>query len=349
MKEKKIKKRLIIGSIVGIILLLGGIYLYKTYALYEEKKEFNILKGKVGDFSTSKDVTLASVIDGNPSDKIPKKNEGYIFESVSCDNKAEAIWDVDKWGIFVSNLTTSRTTCTINFNGVFKDLVHLINSSATNMEELLKNNEDIEKIIQNKEAMELIANNQSLANLITGNENYSVEIAKKFLSSTVISEEAKYNAGLPCYLFLNEKYSSFLGDFTNKMEKGVEASSYDDYGNGRINLSHRNTIYTKISNSPLNLEHYNTLEMYYHHYTNNTSLKGMTMLGVVPSKEDEWFDTNKWTVSNVEVFENTEKNTTLTADISNINDNQHLKLWFKHNGEVEAYTIYNQIYTIALY
>ena len=30
---------------MGIILILGGILLYRSYALYEEEKEFNVLKG----------------------------------------------------------------------------------------------------------------------------------------------------------------------------------------------------------------------------------------------------------------------------------------------------------------
>lgn len=48
-KNKK-QKNIIIGSIIGVILLIGGITLYRTFALYEEKKEFNVLKGQVADF-----------------------------------------------------------------------------------------------------------------------------------------------------------------------------------------------------------------------------------------------------------------------------------------------------------
>ena len=48
-KNKRIKK-IMIGSIVGIVLIIGGITLYRTFAFYEEKKEFNVLQGRVPDF-----------------------------------------------------------------------------------------------------------------------------------------------------------------------------------------------------------------------------------------------------------------------------------------------------------
>ncbi len=59
-KTKK-QKRIVIGSIVGMLLVLGGITLYKTFALYEEKKEFNVLKGIVP-FFPYKGITLANYI-----------------------------------------------------------------------------------------------------------------------------------------------------------------------------------------------------------------------------------------------------------------------------------------------
>ncbi len=48
-KNKKIKT-IFIGSTVGILLLIGGITLYKTFALYKEEKTYNVIQGKVPDF-----------------------------------------------------------------------------------------------------------------------------------------------------------------------------------------------------------------------------------------------------------------------------------------------------------
>jgi len=47
---KKKQKRIIVGSIVGILLFIGSVVLIRSYALYEENREFNVLKGKISDF-----------------------------------------------------------------------------------------------------------------------------------------------------------------------------------------------------------------------------------------------------------------------------------------------------------
>ncbi len=44
LKKNKKRNKIIISSILGILLIIGSILLYKTYAFYEEKKSFNVLK-----------------------------------------------------------------------------------------------------------------------------------------------------------------------------------------------------------------------------------------------------------------------------------------------------------------
>ena len=113
-KKNSKQKKMIIGSIVGLIVLVGGITLYRTFALYEEKKEFNVLRGKVPEF-TSGDITIAAIIDGEASSIIPGKEDGYVFESITCNNGAEAEWNSDTWKITIGNLSKSKTTCTVSF------------------------------------------------------------------------------------------------------------------------------------------------------------------------------------------------------------------------------------------
>ena len=113
------QRKIVVGAIIGLIVLVGGITLYRTFALYEEKKEFNVLKGRVPDF-VSGDVTIAAIIDGEASSTIPRKDDGYVFESVTCTNGAEAEWDSSEWSIKIKNLIKSKTTCTLKFksNGI---------------------------------------------------------------------------------------------------------------------------------------------------------------------------------------------------------------------------------------
>ncbi len=48
-KNKK-QKQILIGTIIGIIVLIGGITLYHTFAMYKTEKSFDVIQGKVPDF-----------------------------------------------------------------------------------------------------------------------------------------------------------------------------------------------------------------------------------------------------------------------------------------------------------
>ncbi len=115
-KKKKKWKKIMIGSTVGILFLIGGITIYKTFALYEEEKEFDVLRGRIGDIKkTSKDIEIAAIVDGKLSDRIPEKSEGYIVDEVECTNEAEGKWSNEDWELSVKKLTTSGTACSLNF------------------------------------------------------------------------------------------------------------------------------------------------------------------------------------------------------------------------------------------
>ena len=106
-----------IGSAIGLFLLLGGIGLYKTFAVYEVKKEFNILRGRIPSFSGG-DMILSFTIDGvSQSEKLfPNKEEGYDASSVTCKNGVTAEWNSTLWGLVnVKNTSSTKIDCTINF------------------------------------------------------------------------------------------------------------------------------------------------------------------------------------------------------------------------------------------
>ena len=71
-KNKKSKK--LTYPIIGILLIIGSITLFKTYAFFEEKQEFNVLKGKVPEFNRS-DITLALTLDGQEVENYPSSGK----------------------------------------------------------------------------------------------------------------------------------------------------------------------------------------------------------------------------------------------------------------------------------
>ncbi len=103
-----------LGSLVGILLLLGGFTLYKTFAFYEEKKEFNVLRGRIPDFRKP-DLELAVLLDGKEINHIPEK--GNYLVDVDCGEKGLGTWDYNVWAIKVEGFA-NETKCRVTFTSV---------------------------------------------------------------------------------------------------------------------------------------------------------------------------------------------------------------------------------------
>ncbi len=107
-KNKKNKK--IIYSIIGILLIIGSITLFKTYAFFEEKQEFNVIKGQVP--SHWYDMNLLSVkVEGSEVESIPER--GLYKTNVECTN-GYGEWDYNSWSLKLTDLK-ENTKCNIEF------------------------------------------------------------------------------------------------------------------------------------------------------------------------------------------------------------------------------------------
>ena len=93
---------------VFILLLIGGINLYRTFALYEEKKEFNVLRGRVPKFGTK----IQYYLDDIPQEDIPEKDAYGV--KVSCDQEVAYSWDYDEWKLNLPK-EVKTITCEVKF------------------------------------------------------------------------------------------------------------------------------------------------------------------------------------------------------------------------------------------
>ena len=110
-RKNKNQKRIVVGSIVGILLLIGSIVLIRSYALYEEEKEFNVLKGQIPDFGY--DIKMLSVVvDGEKSKTIPTR--GYYKTQIDCSNGTRGYWDYNAWNLTLENVS-ENARCNITF------------------------------------------------------------------------------------------------------------------------------------------------------------------------------------------------------------------------------------------
>ncbi len=90
-KNKK-QKQIVIGSIVGILLLIGGITLYRTFALYKEEKTFDALNGTVPDF-----VYKEEILNGAYPVLKSKTGEKLIPVQIDDNGKVTKADIKDKW------------------------------------------------------------------------------------------------------------------------------------------------------------------------------------------------------------------------------------------------------------
>ncbi len=84
--------------------------------MYEEKLEFNVLKGRIPDFSSG-DIELAYTINGEASSgSFPNKNSGYKAKSVTCENGVEASWVNESWSLAIEDSKdNNKIKCSIDF------------------------------------------------------------------------------------------------------------------------------------------------------------------------------------------------------------------------------------------
>ena len=123
-KNNTKRKSYIILVIVFLLISIGSYLFYKSYAFYEEAKDFNVINGVVEDPG---DIYFAYYIDGEISREMPKQNTGYTLdiEKSNCNNGVIPTWDNAGWKFIgdyhnYNGVDNTRTKCTLYFNKTSK-------------------------------------------------------------------------------------------------------------------------------------------------------------------------------------------------------------------------------------
>ena len=148
-KEQDNKRKFIIIFTVCCVLLLAGVFLYTSFAVFTEEKQFNVINGTYQDPG---DLYFAVYIDGQITNTFPSKDSGYTLDTTqsSCTNGATVSWDNASWSAAVnfSNYSAgnmSRTKCTMYFKETtFADTILACNDTAANC---IKDNASLSKEI----------------------------------------------------------------------------------------------------------------------------------------------------------------------------------------------------------
>ena len=101
------------GTILSLVLIVTISIIYFTYSKFSNRNEATAYETTVEPFIKN-DYFIASYINGEWSDSIPGKNDGYEVDKVVCDNGATGTWDNEEWGINIRN-ATKKTKCSVYF------------------------------------------------------------------------------------------------------------------------------------------------------------------------------------------------------------------------------------------
>ena len=135
-KQINYKKILIFLLIFLLGVIAGYLVLSPSYALYEEKKNFDVINGNVEDPG---DIYFAYYVDGVISRNMPLQNTGYTLdeEKSNCNNGVIPSWDNAGWkfvGDFHNYNATdnTRTKCTLYFNKTAKTVKTVLGNIEVN-------------------------------------------------------------------------------------------------------------------------------------------------------------------------------------------------------------------------
>ena len=338
-------KRILIVSILGLGIVIGGISLYRSYALYEEEKEYNVLKGQIPDFGY--DVKFAVTVDGEKSSLPTDKN--YVV-NVTCNNEIKAEFDYESWSPIISNIKEA-TKCNLDYQSInkFETLKNKLKITSNSMDDLIKN--DIDTLVNNKEAMIYLTKSPELIKQLKESNNYKDEIKEKILKSTVITEKEKYEAGLPCYLLKNYKEEDFYSELEILLVNSGTIPNEIITNKGRDEPNHFLVAYSDTSviigsETKIDLANYSEVKIEFNHYTDykDDSLTGTFDFGIGNGWSDFSCTQNK-TFNN---GNNSPQSSSLTLDVSNYNDSYYIKAKLHHGTESKYNTIHVKINNIAL-
>ncbi len=177
--DKKISKILFV-CVFSIFLLTGLLVIYRTYAVYEEKQVYNVMKGQVP--NQDYDISLSYYFmdtDGKKTMLLKAPTERNYNVDVVCTEVAMASWDYDKWGPLITNLINNRTKCNILFQKeriLLEDIVHVSKvTSGDGLYEVFHEDAEIafsenESIIKNLKMTEYRYVGSNPNNYVTFNE-----------------------------------------------------------------------------------------------------------------------------------------------------------------------------------
>ncbi len=233
-KEKNNKKIGIILFTIACILLVGGVVLYRTFAIFETNDEFDIINGVV---QSKGDISFNFYINDVLVKEVPTKESGKIFDSYHsyCENGTNISWNAHSWEASIKNIKESPTKCHLKFidgyeesilNGAVPDLGNGKLTPITIEENGIVHKADL----TNKDNPWYKYEEKKWANSVILKEN-SYELLKangKINSDPILEEDSLHLDGADDYVNLGLANYDFKDQITLALT--VKFNQYNDTG-----------------------------------------------------------------------------------------------------------------------
>ena len=235
-KENNYKRKSYVILVIGFLLLSISSYLfYKSYALYEEKKNFDVIYGTVEDPG---DIYFAYYIDGVISRNMPLQNTGYTLDETksNCNNGVVPTWDNAGWKFIgdyhnYSATTNTRTKCTLYFNKTAKTVKTALGNIEVN-----SYTPDFTKSACDDSSCESHEKDIFETTDYDGNPTY-------YYRGSVENNYVKFAGYYWRIVRINSNGSIRMIYDGTVAHKNGESSTDRQYGTGRFNLAYDNNMY----------------------------------------------------------------------------------------------------------
>ena len=195
--DKKVSTKNLFIAFGIILMIMGGVIISKSYAIYKMQKEFDVIKTQIGSF-TNGDVRVAAMVDGEETSQFPSYETNYKVEKVKCSNEVQGEWDgqwdTKNWRLIIDDMRATSTKCTIYFNSKETNEETPI---AYSKEELLAINEEIKNMAYEQMKTQLLNDTYPIGSIYMSTTDDTVEkVQSKFGGTWVKYSEGRTLVGV---------------------------------------------------------------------------------------------------------------------------------------------------------
>ena len=259
--EKKISTKNLFVAFGIILLIMGGVIISKTYAIYKLEKKYDVIKAQIGEFDTE-DIILSYTFDGETRDiNFPNKEDGYLVNSVTCENGTTASWDNNTWSL--TNIipgNSRKIRCNIDFKNREIYKIYAVRRNINSTSSAWERIEDAQGLVANAQIGEETVQND-FDSIYPWNEiiSYNYDTTSNKITAYYGEENFKFDGSngevltkIPEFYYKREQKEGYEYIYITKgYKEGYTKSEEFSVGRYTVSGTGENDIHSRSGFQPL--------------------------------------------------------------------------------------------------